>query len=76
MTFFITSILHENCRHFRSDEKLHDDDFLMCFDDFCRSLVLPSEAKVADRSDRVPRFVLVCIERWDVRRQETQWVPP
>ena len=33
MTFLITSIPHENYRHFRSDEKCHRDDILMSFDD-------------------------------------------
>ena len=53
MTFFITSIPHENCRHFRSDEHFYLEELLMSVDDFCRSLVLPSEAKIVDRSHRV-----------------------
>ena len=53
MTVFITSIPHEHCTHFRSDEKFHHDENASSFDDICRSLVLPSEAKVVDRSGRV-----------------------
>ena len=40
-------------RHFRTDEQCHHDDILMSVDDICRSSVLPSEAKIVDRSDRV-----------------------
>ena len=39
-------------RRFRTNEQCHHDEMLMSFD-ICRSSVLPSEAKIVDRSDRV-----------------------
>ena len=52
MTFLTTSIPHDMYRRFRTDEQCHHDEMLMSFD-ICRSSVLPSEAKIVDRSDRV-----------------------
>ena len=70
MTLFTTSIPHENYRHFRSDEQFHHDQILMSFDDSCRSLVLPSEAKIADRE--IASLCTSCcsgIDWWEVIAQ-------
>ena len=53
MSFLVKFIPHVNYGHFRSDKHIHRDEMFMSFDDVCRNLVLPSEAKIVDRSDRV-----------------------
>ena len=40
------------------------------------SLLVGLRRRVEDFCRRRLRFVLVCIESWDVRRCETHWVPP